>query len=229
MENTKSRLGLDTLAEGATPVLSGDVPAPEAGLFYTPPASGAKPKFLGYIQACHLAELSFAKPIAPVVAAMGAKFHEIARLISSGLEVVEVARRLGINYEVLQLLVEAPSFKMVLAQHQKQRDAAFADLTRQINLVAEDALALLHIRIIQGKISDKELVKSVMSLLNIDGYSGVQKHLIASGSLDEIARAKRAALEANRDRVHRAGPTKALPTDLDSTYELLALEAPKAA
>lgn len=223
-------LGLETLETGEATVLSAPVPMPGPEKFYAPPAAALAFKYLGPLQSCHVAELGFAKPIAPRVASMGAKFHEMARLASCGLEPVEIARRLRLEPETVSILMEAPSFKMVLSQHQRVRDAAFADLTKQINLVAEDALALLHLRIMQGALNDKELVKSVISLLNIDGYVAVQKHLVASGSVDEINRAKKAAMEANRERVLRAGAEpKALPASLDGTYELLALEEKAAA
>lgn len=223
-----SKLGLETLRCSTSPVepMCGVAPLLGPEVFYAPPKPALSFKIIGLIEACHLADLEIAKPVLPLVSALQTRYHEIARLLAAGLRPIEISRRLAVNTETLELLIEAPAFKMVLAKHQEARDQAFTDLRRQMNLVTEDALALLHYRIIDGKIGNRELVSSVMQLLDKEGYGAVQKHLVLSAPADEIQRAKRASVEANRERVLRISHSS--PAD-NSILDLKPLEKDAAA
>lgn len=222
-----SAIGLETVKEAGGPEpVRGVAPALGPEAFYAPPSALLTFKVVGLIEACHLADLQIAKPVLPLVSALQARYHEIARLLAAGLRPIEISRRLGTSLETLELLFEAPAFKMVLSKHQEARDQAFTDLRRQMNLVTEDALALLHLRIIEGKIGNRELVSSVMQLLDKEGYGAVQKHLFLSAPADEIQRAKRASLEANRDRVLRVSHS---PPSVDGRIDFKPLEKDEAA
>lgn len=194
-------LGLETTENSERKVVQTRLAPPGVEYYVASAPPLMEIKVLGPVNAGHVADLELTRPVVPLVDALRARYHEIARLTAAGIDNIEISRRLNITVEQIEMLQEVPSFKMVLQQHTTARDKAFNNLRGQINMVAEDALARAHAMVLDGTLDGKHLVALLTKLLEMDGYGAVQKHLVAVASSDEIARAKRAALEANADRV----------------------------
>lgn len=203
-------LGLETIGREERTVFVKPLVAP--GVEYcVSPDNPLQIRPLGPIGEGHMADIDLARPVHPLVDSIKVRFHEIARLIATGVSDVEVCRRLDITLEQLETLTVVPSFKLVLAKHVESRDAAFLNLKKQINMVAEEALAATHELVRTKQLPAKELVRVTIELLNMDGYGAVQKHLVAYASNDAVAKAKQAAVAANADRVLQGLPGDSPP------------------
>lgn len=134
--------------------------------------------------------------LAPTVQMLRAKHHEIARLLTVGMSVVEIAEVVGTTPTTVNRLRRTPAFADLLYSYMAQRDAAAVDIGARLKGVAALALDKLAERLEEpAQLMPLDVLqKTAMGLLDRAGHSPVQKsvNLHAGVTAEQIREIKRA-------------------------------------
>lgn len=139
--------------------------------------------------------------LAPTVQMLRAKHHEIARLLTVGMSVTEIAEVVGTTPTTVNRLRRTPAFADLLYSYMAQRDAAAVDIGARLKGVAALALDKLAERLEEpaAVLPLDVLQKTAMGLLDRAGHSPVQKSVnlhagVTAEQIKEIKRARAAAV-----------------------------------
>lgn len=120
--------------------------------------------------------------------------HTIIRLHCSGMGNKDIADQLGITPQTVSNTINSQIGKQQIAIMQASLDASFIETQRHLNELAPLAVLALGSLIIDKDEPGAVKVRAAKEVLDRTGHSGVQKHLHAHVTSDEIAAIKERAL-----------------------------------
>jgi len=131
---------------------------------------------------------------APSVQRLRQSHHRLAQLIASGIKDVEAARLTGYSPSRISILKNDPAFKELLTQYKDIVEEKFSDTIEVMKHVTDDALSLIHERMLDepDSISTAQLTEIVTKIGDRAGFAPVTKsvNLTAPLSAETLAHIK---------------------------------------
>lgn len=183
-----------------------------------PQGSIRAPLSLSYLRDLTEADLLAAERIKPqkqqmTVGKIRASHHSVARMVAIGKPHVEIAATVGYTPSRIYQLLRDPAFQELVSYYRSMTDEVQIDTARRIAGMTNDAMEVLHERLLEApdKIKTEDLTKIVTLGLDRTGFGpkttsniNLRAMVVTDAQLDRI---KQEALS------RRAGQVNSLPTD----------------
>lgn len=184
-----------------------------------PQGSIRAPLSLVYLRDLTEADLLAAERITPQkqqptsVGKIRTSHHSVARMVAIGKPVVEIAATVGRDPSGIYKLLHDPAFQELVSYYRSMTDEVQIDTARRIAGMTNDAMEVIHERILENpeRVKTEELIKVVTMGLDRTGFGpkttsniNLRAMVVTDAQLDRI---KQEALS------RRAGQVNSLPTD----------------
>lgn len=156
----------------------------------------------------------------PLLKDLKSSHHRLAQLLAKGYKDIDAARITGYSQSRISILKNDPAFKELMSHYTALVDDAFADTVEKMKHVTDDALSILHERMLDEpeSFSNTQLVETVKTIGDRAGYSPITKSVNLNAPVD--AQTLAAIKEKVKGRQH--GQVKQINQEaVDAEYSVL--------
>lgn len=156
----------------------------------------------------------------PALKTLRDSHHRLARLLASGHKDVDAALVTGYSPSRISILKQDPAFKDLMEHYRQTVTDAFSDTITRMKLVTDDALGLIHERIVEepDSLSTAALTEIVTKIGDRAGFSPVSKSVNLNQPIDPSAIAAMKAKVKERQN----GQVKQISQEaLDGEYQVV--------